>query len=77
MPLLTSLLVDFALRHAKDAKDAKSLETIDPYKGTGLVRVETEEWRATSRGETIKKGATVHVLEIRGARLVVRERVDE
>ena len=50
---------------------------VDRLIGQTAIVVETEEWRATSRGETIKKGATVHVLEIRGARLVVRERVDE
>jgi len=52
------------------------LDMIDPQKATGIVRVETEQWRATSRGETIRKNATVKVLEIKGTRLVVREVVE-
>ena len=54
-------------------QDAVVLQTIDPHKAVGIVRVETEEWRATTRGETIQKGSTVRVLEIRGTRLVVQE----
>lgn len=52
------------------------LEPIDPRRATGIVRVETEHWRATSLGETIKKNTVVEVLEIRGTRLVVREVVE-
>ncbi len=52
------------------------LETIDPRRAAGMVRVETEQWRATSLGETIEKNAVVEVIEIRGTRLVVREVVE-
>lgn len=50
------------------------LERIDPVAGTGLVRVNTEKWRATSAGETIESGTPVRVTEITGARLVVKQR---
>lgn len=50
------------------------LERIDPAAGTGRVRVETEEWRATSGGEVIEPGAPVTIVKVRGTRLVVSER---
>jgi len=49
------------------------LATVDPVDNTGRVRVETEEWRATSDGGPIAEGTTVRVTEIRGTRLVVSE----
>lgn len=49
------------------------LDAIDASSGTGRVRVETEEWRATTDGPSIQKGATVVVTSVRGARLVVVE----
>lgn len=50
-------------------------EAVDRSSGTGRVRVETEDWRATTDGDGIGVGASVRVLEIRGTRLVV-EAVD-
>jgi membrane protein implicated in regulation of membrane protease activity len=49
------------------------LEAVDANKGTGRVRAETEEWRATTDGPSIRKGATVLVTDVRGTRLVVAE----
>ncbi len=49
------------------------LEQVDPVVATGRVRVESEEWRATSDGEIIEPGAQVTITEVRGTRLVVRE----
>jgi membrane protein implicated in regulation of membrane protease activity len=49
------------------------LETIDPAHGTGMVRVESEQWRATSRGEIIEEGTRVTVMGMSGAKLVVAE----
>lgn len=50
------------------------LDEIDPDAATGLIRVENEEWRATSvHGETIPAGARIRVREVRGARLVVEQ----
>lgn len=48
------------------------LEEIDPLAARGLVRVEGEEWRATTEGERLPAGTLVVVTEVRGARLVVR-----
>ncbi|MDF1594823.1 MAG: NfeD family protein [Acidimicrobiia bacterium] len=53
--------------HAK----AIVLETIDPHAGSGMVRMESEEWRATSDGEVIEAGSEVRVERITGSRLVV------
>jgi inner membrane protein len=47
------------------------LETIDPLKGTGRVRVESEEWRASSEGRVIKAGTQVRVSKVQGTRLIV------
>lgn len=52
------------------------LEAIDPELATGLVRVEGEEWRATTDGPPIPVGARVAIREVRGVRLVV-ESIDE
>lgn len=48
------------------------LEAIDPDTGAGMVRIESEEWRATASGP-IASGARVVVREVRGARLLVDE----
>jgi membrane protein implicated in regulation of membrane protease activity len=59
---------------AKRYVDARGtvIETIDPYKGEGRVRVETEQWRATTDlNEIIEVGTPVVVRDVRGARLVV------
>lgn len=50
------------------------LEEIDPDSARGLVRVDNEEWRATSlHGNTIPVGARIVVRDVRGARLIVEE----
>ena len=47
-------------------------ETIDRYAGEGRVRVETEQWRATTDlDQIIEVGTPVTVVDVRGARLVV------
>ncbi len=48
------------------------LEAIDPMTGSGMVRVENEEWRAAA-GTAIEAGRTVVVIDVRGARLFVEE----
>lgn len=55
---------------------ATVIEDVERVSGAGRVRVETEEWRATTDGGTIPVGTEVRVTAIRGARLVV-EPVDE
>jgi membrane protein implicated in regulation of membrane protease activity len=49
------------------------LETIDPRAGTGMVRMESEQWRATTDGELIEAGTPVRVMGITGSRLLVAE----
>jgi len=50
------------------------LEEIDPDTASGLVRVDSEEWRATSlHGNTIPVGARIVVRNVSGARLIVEE----
>lgn len=50
------------------------LEEIDPDTASGMVRVENEEWRATSQhGGSIPAGARIAVRDVRGARLVVEQ----
>jgi membrane-bound ClpP family serine protease len=49
------------------------LETIDPRAGTGMVRMESEQWRATTDGESIEAGTPVKVMGITGSRLLVAE----
>ena len=53
--------------------EALVLETIDTGANTGLIRVEAEEWRATTEGAPIDEGKRVKVVALRGTRLVVRE----
>ena len=48
------------------------LEDIDMRTATGMVRVDTEEWRAISEGESIPAGTEIVVSGITGSRLVVR-----
>ena len=48
------------------------LEDIDVRAGTGIVRIDTEEWRATTEGEPIAAGADVIVAGVTGARLIVQ-----
>jgi membrane-bound ClpP family serine protease len=48
------------------------LEEIDAETATGIVRMENEEWRATTDWDrVIETGTTVRVVEVRGTRLVV------
>jgi membrane protein implicated in regulation of membrane protease activity len=48
------------------------LEEIDPDTATGMVRVHSEEWRATSlSGAIIPPGSRITVHEVSGSRLVV------
>ncbi|HEX2153282.1 MAG TPA: NfeD family protein [Acidimicrobiia bacterium] len=50
------------------------LEEIDPDTATGMVRVDNEEWRATSRhGQIIPPGARIAVRDVHGARLIVEQ----
>ena len=55
-------------------KRAVVIETIDALNGTGIVRVDAEEWRALPEDEstTIPAKSTVEVLSVKGTRLVVR-----
>ncbi|MCB0048649.1 MAG: NfeD family protein, partial [Caldilinea sp.] len=54
-------------------KEAIVLAEINPTLGSGLVRVDTEEWRAvTEDGRSITKGTVVKVIRIDGTRLVVQ-----
>lgn len=53
--------------------EALVLETVDTGANTGMIRVEAEEWRATTEGKPIAEGMTVEVVALRGTRLVVRE----
>lgn len=46
------------------------LERIDPHSGAGMVKVDTEEWRATAHQE-IPEGTRIVVTEVRGTRFVV------
>ncbi len=53
--------------------DGVVLVDIDPATSSGMVRVESEEWRASSEsGEAIPAGTRIRVVEIRGSRLIVR-----
>jgi membrane protein implicated in regulation of membrane protease activity len=47
------------------------LENIEPTAGSGMVRIGSEEWRATTDGAPIASGTLIRVQEVRGARLVV------
>lgn len=46
------------------------LEDIDPVSGAGMVRVQSEEWRATA-DQPIRKGTKIVVTEVRGTRFLV------
>ena len=54
-------------------RTGRVIDEIDPITGLGKVRMETEEWRATTDGDIIPPGAAVRVVEVRGTRLVVEE----
>jgi membrane protein implicated in regulation of membrane protease activity len=47
------------------------LEDIDPVLGVGRVKLDAEEWNATTNGEQIPAGVKVTVVQVRGPRLVV------
>ena len=47
------------------------VEPVNRLEATGKVRVEREEWRATTDGEPIAEGTEVVVRGITGTRLVV------
>jgi inner membrane protein len=54
-------------------QQAVVLETIDPRKGRGVVRVGSERWSAEAiDGTVIQPGAQVEVLSVDGAHLKVR-----
>ncbi len=46
------------------------LDDIDPMSGSGMVKVDAEEWRATA-DQHISKGTRIVVTEVRGTRFVV------
>lgn len=50
--------------------DGVVIEDVDPVRGTGMVKVESEQWRAIAP-QQITAGQKVIVTEVRGARLVV------
>lgn len=59
-------------------KQALVLAEINAAAGTGMVRVDAEEWRAVSvDGSVIAKDAVVEVLRIDGTRLVVRPSLEQ
>jgi membrane protein implicated in regulation of membrane protease activity len=47
------------------------LERVDRVAGTGRVRLDTENWRATTDGDPLEPGAEALIVEMRGTRLVV------
>ena len=52
-------------------------EPVDRLSGTGRVRVETEQWRATTDTDgVIEAGTEIRVVDVRGARLVVQPRAE-
>lgn len=54
------------------------LQDIDPHAGTGMARIDTEEWRAISEdGTPIAAGTRVIVTDVQGSRLVVSPLVEE
>jgi membrane protein implicated in regulation of membrane protease activity len=50
--------------------DGIVIEDIDPDRGTGMVKIESEEWRAIAP-QPIATGQKIVVTDVRGARLVV------
>lgn len=58
-------------------KWAVVLQTVDPLANTGMVRVESERWRAESmEGEQLEAGEVVEVVAVDGVRLLVRAKKD-
>ncbi len=58
-------------------KRAVVLQAIDPIANTGMVRVDTEEWRAESVDHSpIAKDSVVEVVAVEGVRLQVRRITD-
>ncbi len=55
-------------------KKAVVIEPINAIQGTGIVRVDAEEWRALPEdsSETIPENSIVEVVSVKGTRLVVR-----
>ena len=54
-------------------KWAVVLQTVDPIANTGMVRLESERWRAESLdGEQLEVGEVVEVIGVEGVRLQVR-----
>lgn len=49
------------------------IEAIDTTLGVGRVRVETEDWRATTDGPPLALDSVVRIVDIRGTRLVVEK----
>jgi membrane protein implicated in regulation of membrane protease activity len=47
------------------------LERVDRVAGTGRVRLDTENWRATTDGDPLEPGTEARIVEMRGTRLVV------
>jgi len=54
-------------------KQAVVLQTVDPIANTGIVRLESEQWRAESLdGIQLEAGEVVEVVSVDGVRLQVR-----
>jgi len=55
-------------------KKAIVIEPLNALRGTGIIRVDTEEWRALPEDETqiIPVNSIVEVVAVKGTRLVVR-----
>jgi membrane-bound ClpP family serine protease len=60
-----------AMSLSRAGSEVGDLHIIDRKTGEGRVRVETENWRATTDGDPIPEGVEVRVVEIRGTRMVV------
>jgi len=52
-------------------KEGIVLEDIDVRAATGMVRIDTEEWRAITSGESLPAGTEIIVAGITGSRLIV------
>ena len=51
------------------------IEDINEDEGTGMARVDRDEWRADSQtGEKIKKGTRIVVVNVEGTHLIVKKR---
>lgn len=54
-------------------RSAMVIQAVNRRSGRGMVRMDTEEWRATTDGDAeIPEGIEVRVVEVRGTRLVVK-----